>query len=41
LIVVDASAVLEVVLNTEVGEALADRWLGPESSVHAPQESSK
>ncbi len=37
MIVVDASAALELLLRTEVGEPLAERLLGPdEPSLHAP-----
>lgn len=36
MIVVDASAVLEVLLNTRVGARLADRLLAPGETLHAP-----
>ena len=36
MIVVDASAVLEVVLNTSAGEVVADRLFDPSESVTAP-----
>ena len=36
MIVIDASAVLEILLNTAAGERLADRVLHPAETVHAP-----
>jgi predicted nucleic acid-binding protein len=36
LIVVDASAVLELLLRTERGERVADRVFAPEQRLHAP-----
>lgn len=36
MIVVDASAVLEVLLNTRVGARLADRLLAPGETLHVP-----
>ncbi len=36
MIVVDASAILEVLLNTRVGTRLADRLFAPGESLHAP-----
>jgi predicted nucleic acid-binding protein len=36
VIVLDASALVEVLLSTEVGAALAERLLGSRSSLHAP-----
>jgi predicted nucleic acid-binding protein len=36
LIVIDASAVLELVLRTERGRAVEERTLVPEESLHAP-----
>jgi predicted nucleic acid-binding protein len=36
LIVLDASAAVEVILQTEVGVALTGKLLTPESSLHAP-----
>jgi len=36
VIVIDASAVLEILLNTAAGERLADRVLHPAETVHAP-----
>ena len=36
MIVLDASAVVEVLLQSEVGASLAERLLAPESSLHAP-----
>lgn len=36
MIVVDASAVLEVLLNTRVGARLADRLFAPGETLHAP-----
>lgn len=35
-VVLDASAVLEVLLQTAAGAPLAERLLGPDSSLHAP-----
>ena len=37
VIVVDASAVLEVLLNTRVGARLVDRLFAPGESLHAPR----
>jgi predicted nucleic acid-binding protein len=37
LIVVDASAVLEILLNTDTGRGLADRLLDPGETLVAPQ----
>ena len=36
MIVLDASAAVEVVLQTAVGASLIERLLAPESSLHAP-----
>jgi predicted nucleic acid-binding protein len=36
VIVLDASAVLEILLQTADGAPLAERVLGPDSSLHAP-----
>jgi predicted nucleic acid-binding protein len=36
VIVVDASAVIEVLLNTDAGETVADRLLNPSETVAAP-----
>ncbi len=36
MIVVDASAVLEVLLNTPAGTRVADRLFAPEETLHAP-----
>ncbi|HEY2289486.1 MAG TPA: type II toxin-antitoxin system VapC family toxin [Thermoanaerobaculia bacterium] len=36
MIVLDASAAVEVILQTEVGVALTGKLLTPESSLHAP-----
>lgn len=36
MIVIDASAVLELVLRTERGEQVADRALDPDEQLHAP-----
>ncbi len=36
MIVVDASALLELVLRSERGERVADRALDPEEALHAP-----
>ena len=37
MIVVDASAVLEMLLNTETGRSLAERLLDPKETLAAPQ----
>ncbi|MEO6195727.1 MAG: type II toxin-antitoxin system VapC family toxin [Thermoanaerobaculia bacterium] len=36
MIVLDASAAVEILLQSEVGASLTRRLLGPESSLHAP-----
>jgi predicted nucleic acid-binding protein len=36
VIVLDASAVVEILLQSEVGASLTERLLAPESSLHAP-----
>jgi predicted nucleic acid-binding protein len=36
VIVVDASAILEFLLNTQAGEAVGDRLVDPVQSIHAP-----
>lgn len=37
MIVTDASALLELLLRTDVGQELEDRFLAPHETIHAPE----